>query len=106
MDDWYHGNAMEPAGEGVRECMASTAWSGTVPLMLTDAHREYQLYLNDAEARETYWKRRDVWPDIKASVEKFFQLNPDAVSWYHNYAWYAYHCEQWDVLNQFRNSVW
>ena len=26
--------------------------------------------------------------------------NPNETSWYHNYAWYAYHAEQWDTLNE------
>jgi len=95
---WY-GSRKEMIAFG-RECVASAAWGGTVPLMLTDAHREYELYLDNAEERETYWKRPDVWPDIKASFEKFFQLNPNAVGWYHNNAWYAYHCEQWETLNE------
>jgi hypothetical protein len=27
-------------------------------------------------------------------------LNPNETSWYYNYAWYAYHAEQWDTLNE------
>lgn len=38
--------------------------------------------------------------DIKRSFEKFFELNPKAISWRHNYARYAYWCEQWDVLQE------
>jgi hypothetical protein len=61
-------------------------------------------YLNarylDKQDRPAYWKRPEVWPDIKASFDKFLQLNPDAVGWYHNYALYAYRCEQWDALNE------
>ncbi len=56
-------------------------------------------YLDESE-RADYWKRPEVWPDIQAAFENFFQLNPDATSWYHNYAWYAYRCEQWDKLNE------
>lgn len=83
-----------------RECVASKIWGGTVPLILSDAHREYWLYLQDSEEKTNYWKRPDVWPDIKASFDRFFELNPDATSYYHNYAWYAYHAEQWDKLNE------
>ncbi len=39
-------------------------------------------------------------PDIKASFERFFELNPGATGYYHNYALYAYRAEQWDKLNE------
>lgn len=83
-----------------KECVASETWGGNVPLILCDAHREYCLYLPDSEEKTNYWKKPDVWPDIKASFERFFKLNPRTVSWYYNYAWYAYHAEQWDKLNE------
>lgn len=83
-----------------RECVASTNWGGTVPLILSDAHHEYWLYLDDSEEKSNYWKQADVWPDIQASFERFFELNPAATEYYHNYAWYAYHAEQWNKLNE------
>jgi hypothetical protein len=52
-----------------------------------------------AERRE-YWKRPGVWADVKASFERFFELNPDAVGWRHDYARCAYWCEQWDDLTK------
>ncbi len=82
-----------------KQCVSSTNWGGNVPLILSDAHREYWLYLDDAEMQTNYWKQDDVWPDIKASFDRFFELNPKAVGYYHNYAWFAYHCEQWKTLN-------
>jgi hypothetical protein len=83
-----------------KECVASKVWGGTVPLILSDAHREYWLPLDPSEEKTNYWKQPDVWPDIKVSFERFFELNPNATNWYHNYTWYAYHCEQWDKLNE------
>jgi hypothetical protein len=83
-----------------RECVASDKWRGSVPLILADAHREFALYLNGPLEMEKYWKRPEVWPDIRSSYERFFQLNPDAAGYHHNYAWFAYHCEQWDELNR------
>jgi hypothetical protein len=91
---WY-GSREDMVAFG-RECVASTNWGGNVPLILSDAHREYWLYLQDPEAKTNYWKIPDVWPDIQASFDRFFQLNPEATGYYHNYAWYAYQCEQWD----------
>ncbi len=83
-----------------RECLNSDKWGWRVPLVLVDAHDAAAAYIRDAEARKAYWKQPKVWPELKASFEKFFRLNPDAVSWRHNYARYAYWCEQWDDLNR------
>lgn len=83
-----------------RECATSTNWGGAVPLILASAHWQYSAYLKDAEEKSNYWKLPDVWPDIKSSYDRFFELNPDAIGYYHNYAWYAYHAEQWDALNE------
>ena len=36
-----------------------------------------------------------MWPDLKYSYERFFQLNPGETGIYKNYAWYAYNAGQW-----------
>ena len=79
--------------------MRSTQWGGRVPLALLDAH----LYINarNPPAEQTnYWRQAEVWTDVQAAFERFFEINPDAASWYHNYAWYAYHAQQWKKLNE------
>ena len=94
---WYGSD--EAQLEFGHECVQSTKWGGRVPLILVDAH----LYINarnEGEARTNYWKQPQVWADVQAAYERFFELNPDATDWYHNYAWYAYHAEQWDKLNE------
>ena len=95
---WY-GSREEMVTFG-RQCVASTNWGGNVPLILADAHREYWLYLNDSEEKTNYWKQPELWPDIKASFTRFFELNPNAVRCYYNYTWYAYQAGQWDALNE------
>jgi peroxiredoxin len=82
------------------ECVESTNWGGRVPLILLDAHIEIPRYYLEPSEQTNYWRRPEVWPDIKEAFDKFFQLNPAATGWYHNYAWYAYLCEQWHALNQ------
>lgn len=94
---WY-GSAEEMLEFG-RECAQSTEWGGRVPLILVDAHRALSGYLAESNRLE-YWKQPEVWPDLKMAFDRFFELNPDEISWYHNYAWYAYHGEQWKVLNE------
>ena len=83
-----------------RECVASEKWGGQVPLMLASAHETLAGYLRPLE-RAAYWRRPEVWPDVKAAYERYFKLNPDAaIRWRHNYARYAYWCEQWEELNK------
>lgn len=95
---WY-GSQEEMLAFG-RECLHSDKWGGRVPLILVDAHQQCVAYLVGKEEKAAYWKNPDVWPDLQAAFEKFFALNPDKTGWRHNYAWYAYACEQWEVLNQ------
>lgn len=94
---WY-GSAEEMLAFG-RECVESKDWAGHVPLILLDAHLALRRYL-DKSVQDDYWKQPGVWPDIKAAFDRFLELNPEAIGWRHNYTLYAYHCEQWEVLNE------
>jgi hypothetical protein len=82
-----------------RECLESKKWGGSVPLIMVAAHDALARYIKEEKEPE-YWKDSAVWADIQASFEKFFELSPDAISWRHNYAKYAYRCQQWRVLNK------
>ena len=52
------------------------------------------------EARRDYFRRPEVWTDLKQSFDKFFRLNPEETGWHHNYALYAYRAQQWVELNR------
>ena len=95
---WY--GSREAMLDFGRECVQNTNWAGRVPLVLADAHWGFCLGYIDKSEQTNYWKQPDVWPDIKSAYDRFFELNPDATGYYHNYAWYAYKCEQWDKLNE------
>ena len=83
------------------QCIASTNWGGEVPLSMIYAHDELaREYYPKAEERDQYWRDPAVWPGIDAAFKKFFQLNPNANGWRHNYFWYACKCEQWDTANE------
>jgi hypothetical protein len=43
-----------------------------------------------------HWLQPGVWKDVQASFECFFELNPDAKGWRHDYALHAYKCRQYD----------
>jgi hypothetical protein len=93
---WY--GSREMMIEFGRECVASDKFGGTVPLILADVHDTYNR--NNGPSDSSYWLEPDVWPDIKLAFERFFELNPKAISWRHNYARYAYWCQQWDALQE------
>lgn len=95
---WY--GSMDDMLEFGHECVTNKLWGGHIPLILMDAHISiYNQYIDDSEKKD-YWKQPEVWTDIKSAFDRFFELNPDDISWYHNYAWYAYHAEDWDTLNE------
>lgn len=94
---WY-GSAEEMLAFG-RDCVRTKAWGGHVPLVLVDAHAALVGYLDESQ-RAAYWKQPGVWTDLKAAFERFFELEPNAIGWRHNYAKYAYLCEQWKDLNK------
>jgi len=98
LPQWYgarDGSDMVAFG---RECVASN-WGGRVPLILADAHYRYAEYL-ERKQQDEYWRQPDVWTDMQAAYEKFFQLNPDATDTRYNYAYYAFRCGQWADFNQ------
>ena len=94
---WY--GSREDMFEFASECLRSEKWGGRVPLIVIDAHEDFAKTLQKGE-RAGYWKRPEVWQDLKQAFDKFFRLNPNASGWHHNYALYAYRAEQWEDLNR------
>ena len=92
----WHGSAEEMLEFG-RECARSTRWKGNVPLILVDCHESLCRYL-DKDQQPQYWLNPAVWMDLRASYERFFELNPTDISYRHNYARAAYKCGQYQVF--------
>jgi len=92
---WY-GSPQEMLKFG-RECLESKIWGGRVPLILVEVHYSLAQYLKGDE-RKKYWKRPDVWKDIKASYDLFLERHPAAEDYRNYYARYAYWGEQWDEM--------
>ena len=90
---WY-GSQIDALAFGW-ECVKSKVWKGRVPLMLFEAHR---MLANDKAIglKDAYWRQPGVWEDVRDSFERFFELNPKAVGWRHEYALYAFKCRQLD----------
>lgn len=98
---WY-GSDEEMLDFG-RECVASKKWGGNVPLILWNTHIRInnRNKKSDPTAYTNYWKQPEVWADIKASFDRFFELNPNNVDYRHDYAYYAYLGDQWsEFLHQ------
>ncbi|MFO1461860.1 MAG: DUF4034 domain-containing protein [Verrucomicrobiota bacterium] len=97
MPRWYGDhNKMLKFG---RSCLNHPSWNGRVPLALMRAR---ELIAEDLpkEDRPAYWRKKEVWSDVRSSFERFFELNPNNVSWRHNYAWFAWAAQDWDELNR------
>ena len=82
-----------------RSCLTHPRWKGQVPLALMRAHELIPLDLSK-EDQLAYWRKKEVWSDIRNSFERFFELNPKNDSWRHNYALFAWRAHDWDELNR------
>ncbi len=101
---WY--GSIEEMIQFGRECGTNTNWRGRVPLWRALVYDEVLREL-PRDGRNGFWTRPSVWSDVRAAFERFFQLNPDQVSWRHNYARYAFQCEQWqEFLKQTQMFPW
>jgi hypothetical protein len=92
---WYGSEAQTLAF--ARSCVNSDRWGGEVPLILPKLHASLARYYGMTNSNE-YWQRSVVWSDVQAGYEKFFQLNPDAVGWRHDYAMDAFRCGKYQVF--------
>jgi tetratricopeptide (TPR) repeat protein len=73
---WY--GSTEAMLDFGRECVQSTNWGGRVPIILVDAHIAICNGYTEPQNQTNYWKQPEVWPDIKAAYDRFFELNPKA----------------------------
>ncbi|HXF10306.1 MAG TPA: hypothetical protein VN625_05935 [Desulfuromonadaceae bacterium] len=93
---WY-GSVEEAVAFG-RQCAQNKKWGGDVPLILLDAHY-YNSQMGETDSdKAAYWKRPEVWPDLRMAFDRFFEANPEAVERYNQYALYAFKCEQWTTF--------
>jgi hypothetical protein len=94
---WY--GSPRDSFEFAWECVRSEKWGGRVPLIMLQAHEWATENLEPSQAA-SYWKKPEVWQDVKAAFEKFARINPQVTSWHNGYARYAYRAEQWADLNR------
>lgn len=97
IDPNYYGSIQEMLDFG-RECVTNSAWGGRVPLVLVDVRARIYNQFIDKTQQTNYWRQPDVWPDIKSAYDRFFELNPNALADYKDYAWYANKAGQWETF--------
>jgi len=81
------------------ECATNPAWQGHVPLAGISA----MLNLADEypeKERGAFWLRPEVWKVVRASYERYFQLNPDDKGTRQAYVKDAYRSRAWKDLNR------
>ncbi|MGZ8436672.1 MAG: hypothetical protein ACXW3L_06560, partial [Limisphaerales bacterium] len=95
----WHGSVEEMLNFG-KETLGDT--NGTAALTFYEVHAELAKYRRQSKTgtEAEYWKRPEVWPDVKQSFETFFSYHPNEVGWRHDYALAAYKCEAWDDLRK------
>jgi len=93
---WY--GSEEECLDFAREVVKSNQFSGREPLHLYHTHESLAAFFKDQ--RPDYWNEPQVWPEIKASFERYFELNGEDNSWRHNYVKCAWRCQQWQTLNE------
>jgi len=62
------------------------------------AHRDLAHFFR--KSRPGYWTEPQVWPDLEACFERFFDRSGDDQAWRHTYAWCAARCGQWKALEE------
>ena len=92
---WYGSD--EESLKFARMCVANQKWGGQVPLILPNVHHSLARFYQKTDAPE-YWQRPEVWEDVRAGYERFFELNPSDVGWRHDYARDAYLCGQYKTF--------
>lgn len=92
---WY--GSEEEALKFARLCVANKKWGGQVPLVLPNVHHSLARFYQKTDAPE-YWQRPQVWADVRAGYERFFELNPSDVGWRHDYARDAYLCGEYQAF--------
>ena len=61
-------------------------------------HESFAQYFRNT--RPNYWTEAQVWPDLQASFERFFDRNGEDNDWRHKYAVCALRCQQWRALDE------
>jgi len=95
----WHGSPEEALAFG-QECLRSTNWGGSVPLIAVEVFEKLAEYV-PSSGRAAYWRRPDIWPTIEAAYEKYFRSTEGPhTSSRSRFLLFAYRCERWDEFNK------
>jgi len=82
-----------------RECVAPGKWGAYAAPALVDAHDRLVRYLPPAQYND-YWKRPEVWQDVKKAFDKYLSAFPDDETRRQSYVVHAWRAEKWDEVNR------
>ena len=80
-----------------QNCVTNPAFRGRIPLLNYEIHGALaEIYVGNGKGtEEDYWREPGVWPDVKATFERFFELNPENNFWRYDYAMSAHRSGAW-----------
>lgn len=96
LGSYWHGS-LEQQLAFSRECLAHPEWSERSLLQLWRTHAEHQ---SIGDLPLAYFARPEVWNDIKLSLSKYLERNPDATNRRFRYAYHAWLAQDWPVLRE------
>jgi len=77
-----------------RQCLTNTIWTPEVAEIVPKAYGEIVVEIRESDERMDFWRRAEVWSDIKAAYEKLFQAYPKTLTLREDFARYGFLCGQ------------
>lgn len=92
---WY--GSEEESLAFAREIAKADLYYGQELLQPYFVHRDLAQFFRNS--RPGYWTEPQVWPDLEACFERFFDRAGDDQAWRNTYALCAWRCRQWKALD-------
>jgi hypothetical protein len=95
--DWvhpkWHGSRAELLAFG-RACRATNNWRTGIPLLIADTHLGVTEQLREADAKQRYLHRDDVWGEIASAYTEYLKHHPRDDVVRSQFAYYASLCSR------------
>jgi hypothetical protein len=98
---WY--GSEEDLLEFGRECRATKNWRAGITLLAVDPHRRISERIADPKMRRDYWKKEEIWKDIRDVYDEYLLHYPTDWVARSRYAAYCGLCNHWaECLEQYQ----
>lgn len=97
---WY--GSEEELLEFAHQCVATENWPASQPFILPEAHRSLA---DRFDPPADYWKRPEVWADLRAFYEAALKVNPKNNYLRTSYALCACRAEDWQRADELFNQI-